>query len=61
MESDTVILALRNMLALEATAKDPAGLAEAQLATINLVRAHKISEFTVYRIRKLIFAKYRRV
>lgn len=61
MENDTVILALRNVLALEATAEDPAKMVEAQAATTNLVRAHGISEFTVYRIRKHIFKKYRRV
>jgi len=58
MESDTVILALRNFLALEVTAKDAAARQLARAATVNLVRAHGVSEFTAHRIRKEICAKY---
>ena len=60
MESPVTVLALRNMLAVEITAGDTSSLAAAQVATVNLVRAHGISEFTVYRVRKEITAKYRK-
>ena len=59
MEKPVVVLALRNMLALEHTARDDSERAAATAATANIVRAHKISEFTVRRIRKEIAAKYR--
>lgn len=58
MESPVVVLALRNMLALEYTARDAAALVAARAATTNIVRAHQISEFTVRRIRKEIAVKY---
>lgn len=59
MENDTILLALRNVLALEATAKEAGRLVEAKAATTNLIRAHGISDFTVRRIRKDIATKYK--
>lgn len=59
VEGDIVLLALRNLLAVEATTYDGQRLAAAKAATANLVRAHGISEFTVYRVRKEMLNKYR--